>query len=94
MGYYFKIVQRGVLPNFELLENAIQQSGPWAGQYLKLDKNWIVSELSRKIRELDWPVVRNDVARFLKPHEQKALEYWQADFVLETLKRIQRFTAS
>lgn len=74
--------------NFELLSSAIDQMGPWAGQKIRVDKNWFLHQMQKKMISLDWEKAKLDVHRFLKPNELKSLELWNKDFFLMKLKNI------
>jgi len=71
--------------NFRFLESAINQSGPWAGRNIHVDKTWISDRLRDKIKKTDWENAKNDIRRFLPPHELKSLELWNRDFFLSRL---------
>lgn len=75
--------------NYDYLKNALMQMGPYQGQNLKnVNKDFVIKELDRKIKSLDWKEVRKDVERFLKPDEQESLKIWDADLFLERTKKI------
>lgn len=75
--------------NYDLLKNALFQMGPYQGQSLKVvDRDFVITELSKKIKSLDWKEVRKDVERFLKPYEQDSLNIWGEDLFLDRVKKI------
>jgi predicted nucleotidyltransferase component of viral defense system len=75
--------------NYDLLKNAIFQMGPYKGQRIKVvNGDFVINELSKKIKSLDWKEVRRDVERFLKPDEQAALKIWDENLFLERVKKI------
>ena len=74
--------------NYELLENALLQMGPYQEKKLKVDRNFVIRELSSKIRDLDWREVRSDVERFLRPEELETLKIWDEDLFLEKVQKI------
>lgn len=74
--------------NFDLLVNELNQTGPWAGKNIQIDKSWVADQLRRKIMEIDWEETKNDVKRFLKPNELKSLELWTEEFFLSKLKNM------
>ena len=82
-GYDFlRYVDRRVSPNFPLLQNALAQVGPWAGQPLQVTGDWFVEKMRERILELDWKAVREDVRRFLPLRDQQGLNLGSAQFFL------------
>ena len=81
-------IARGVAPNLELLKNALIQYGPWQGQDLNVDREWLVCALGEKISSIDWKDAASDVERFLRPIEQKSLSLWSAGFYMDKLKKL------
>ncbi|HOY67346.1 MAG TPA: nucleotidyl transferase AbiEii/AbiGii toxin family protein [Candidatus Ozemobacteraceae bacterium] len=79
---------RRVKPNLPLLAAALNQTGPWKGQRLKIDTAWVLDELARKIQSIDWVTTRDDVARFIPAREQKSLETWSTGFFLDVVSRM------
>lgn len=71
--------------NFELLSRSLKQQGPWQGKEMKIDGTWVLREMERKVRAVDWKEARDDVRRFLKQNELKSLELWEANFFLQKL---------
>ena len=80
-------------PNLALLENALIQQGPWAGQALQIDSAWLLQALETKVRECDWDAARKDVARFLESLEQRGLDAWGVDFFVSQLTRLKALLA-
>ncbi|MFA7173703.1 MAG: nucleotidyl transferase AbiEii/AbiGii toxin family protein [Kiritimatiellia bacterium] len=78
-------VARKVTPNLDLLQNALQQQGPWAGEALTLTAGWVQQNMEATIRRIDWNMARNDVQRFLPLREQEGLRVWSTDFFLSQL---------
>ncbi|MGZ3789870.1 MAG: nucleotidyl transferase AbiEii/AbiGii toxin family protein [Bacteriovorax sp.] len=75
--------------NYDLLKNALFQMGPYQGKSLKVvDRDFVITELSKKIKSLDWKEVRKDVERFLKPDEQESLKIWDDNLFLDRAKKI------
>ena len=75
-------VNKKTVPHLELLRNALEQQGPWAGEKLSVDAEWVVGKLKNRIDEIDWGAVRRDVQRFLPLREQETLKLWDRDFFL------------
>lgn len=81
-------IAQGVKPNLLLLRNALIQYGPWQGQDLEVDQDWLVNSLSEKISSIEWKDAAADVERFLKPVEQKSLSLWSERFFTSKLERL------
>jgi len=81
-GWY---VTQDVAPNLLLLENALQQYGPWSGKSLPIDKEWLNKALSDKIGSIDWSKAAQDVAPFLPPVFQQSIKVWSRQFFAEKL---------
>jgi len=75
--------------NFDFITNGLNQTGPWAGQNIQVDKPWVLGQLRNKIKEINWDEAKNDVQRFLKPNELKSLELWTKDFFLTKLNNLE-----
>ncbi|MCK5689954.1 nucleotidyl transferase AbiEii/AbiGii toxin family protein [Myxococcota bacterium] len=73
-------VSHKVSLNFNLLENALNQAGPWAKTNPKPDPLWLNAKLDEAIETIDWPDAVEDVRRFLSPTAQSSLDLWSADF--------------
>jgi hypothetical protein len=74
--------------NYPHLSAALNQVGPWAGKDVSVDRDWYIAEMKRRIKELDWERVKNDVAPFISSQENKTLVGWDADFFLLALQRL------
>jgi len=84
-GWY---IAQGVTPNLLLLQNALIQYGPWQGEDLIIDQDWLVSALDEKINSIDWKAAADDVERFMKPVERKSLSLWSERFFMSKLKKM------
>ncbi|MFH1874515.1 MAG: nucleotidyl transferase AbiEii/AbiGii toxin family protein [Pseudomonadota bacterium] len=84
-------VARNTPINLEFLANAINQQGPWQGQEIKVDKDWYLNEIQKKIQTTDWQKAKNDVARFLKPKDLSTLELWSTEFFLDRVNKIRSY---
>lgn len=84
-------VGRRIHPRLNLLENAIDQHGPWAAQKQKLDIAWLLAELGNKIDTVDFRRARKDVERFLDEPELRGLEVWGRDFFRTQIKKLEKF---
>jgi predicted nucleotidyltransferase component of viral defense system len=70
--------------NYEFLKNALYQMGPYKDQDLKeVNRDFVVRELSLKIKSIDWKETQRDVERFLRPDELETLKLWDVDLFLE-----------
>ncbi len=83
-------IARRVSPTLELLQNALHQQGPWAGQAFAVTTDWVQKNLEATIRRIDWDVARNDVQRFLPLREQDGLRLWGPDFFLHHAARMSK----
>jgi len=83
-------VAQEVTPNLGLLKNALEQYGPWQGQALNVDREWLVNALGEKIASINWKNAANDVERFLKPMEQKSLKLWNERFYMNKLSKLDK----
>jgi len=81
-------IAQGVAPKMELLKNALMQYGPWQGQNVNVDRAWLVNALRDKMTSIIWRDAAADVARFLKPIEQKSLQLWNERFYLHKLAQL------
>lgn len=79
--------------NFKLLQNGLNQSGPWKGQGVMVDSLWYLNEMERKIKSVDWKEARNDVIQFIKPQELESLNLWSQEFFLDRLDKIRGYLA-
>ncbi len=81
-------VANGIVPNLKLLHNALLQYGPWAGEILTVDMNWLNSVLMEKMQSIAWIDAAKDVAPFLPPADQHSLKLWSAKFFNEKLSKL------
>ena len=78
-------VSREVVPNPQLLANALDQQGLWSGQKLDVTGEWFLDAMKNQIEEIDWLTARKDVERFVVSREQGSLEAWSRDLFLQQL---------
>ena len=78
-------VSREVVPNLQLLANALDQQGLWSGQKLDVTGEWFLDAMKNQIEEIDWLTARKDVERFVVSREQGSLEAWSRDLFLQQL---------
>jgi hypothetical protein len=75
------------------MQHAIAQAGPWAGENISVTIPWLISELTKKINEIDWDAAKQDVERFLKAQEALALTVWSKEFFLSRVKKLAEYLA-
>jgi len=73
---------RKVSPDLNLLANALDQQGAWAGKRPDVTRNWLSVSLTSRIKQIDWAQAREDVQRFLPLSEQAALRNWDQELFL------------
>ncbi len=81
-------IKQGVQPNYHLLEAAIEQAGPWKGQGLSVQRDWLEAALRKKIAEIDWKAAAADVERFLDSVQNQGLRVWSANFFLSKVDQL------
>ncbi len=74
--------------NFIFLSSALNQTGPWQGQNIRTDREWLLTELERKIFSLDWKTTAEDVRRFIRLQDQPSLALWSKELFLSQLEKI------
>lgn len=79
---------RRVRPRWDVLANALEQQGPWAGQKTAVDGAWFVKNMREAISRIDWRTAVQDVQRFLPLREQEGLKHWNAEFFTYHLDRM------
>lgn len=82
--------ERGVAPNFKLLQSAIEQVGPWAGQGARVTPDWYFENMERVIRQKDWSAGRKDVERFLPAKSRESVALWATDLFIFQLNKLKR----
>jgi predicted nucleotidyltransferase component of viral defense system len=83
-------VRNRVQPNLALLQSALIQSGPWKGELIQLDDNWLNTTLRERIATINWEEAKTDVERFLEPVEKEGLELWSDRFFGSRLDELMR----
>ncbi len=79
---YIWYVSQKIQINYELLQNALFQQGPWSGEAITVTKDWFIDSIEKIIRKIDWNIVQQDVRRFLPMGEQLSIREWNMDFFL------------
>lgn len=73
-------VKQQVRPNLPHLGAALHQYGPWKGERLDINIEWVRRALEEKIATIDWKATARDVERFLGVAERQSLSLWGEDF--------------
>ncbi len=76
--------------NYDYLTSAINQLGPWQGQSIVVDKEWLLNELERKIHLVNWKQAAEDIRRFVRAAEQPSLDVWSRKLFLRQLEKLKR----
>ena len=74
--------------NYRYLEQALQQAGPFKGQKLSIDRDWLYHALYQKIISIDWQEAAKDVRRFLPISEQVSLNLYSSKVFLQQLQNL------
>jgi len=75
-------------PKMELLGNALNQQGPWAGRSAEITASQLIDHMEDRIASIDWSRAREDVRRFLPLSEQEELQHWDKQLFLYHLQRL------
>ncbi|MCG8334671.1 MAG: nucleotidyl transferase AbiEii/AbiGii toxin family protein [Proteobacteria bacterium] len=75
-------------PNYILLSSALNQSGPWKNLNPKVNREWLLEMLQKKIKNINWDEAIKDISRFLKPDKQDQLSLWGTRFFLKKAAKI------
>ena len=81
-------VSRGTEINLRHLQNALIQFGPWQGEALEIDLEWVKRTLEDKIATIDWNEARQDVERFLGDTERASLKLWSGRFFFDKTSKL------
>jgi hypothetical protein len=73
-----------------LLENAINQYGPWKNKDEKINEVWLLNKLAERIRAINWNEAVLDVTPFVAPIERPSLKLWSQGFFLEKLATLEQ----
>lgn len=87
-------VSRKIVPNYVHLKEALFQIGPWQGQDIAVDGNWLVAGLRDKIATTDWQEARRDTENFLRAQEREGLAVWGNEFFLATVQKMSDYINS
>lgn len=81
-------VKKRIRPNLSLLQAALIQDGPWKGEDLKTDEDWVKKELLNKISAISWKEAAADVERFLNKIDKDSLKLWNNRFFKEKMNQL------
>lgn len=81
-------IRNGTLPNFPLLQNALQQAGPFADGDVAVNAEWLRQALLEKIQSLDWEEAIRDVEPFLSAMERRSLVVWGRPLFIERVQQL------
>ena len=73
-------VKQNIQPNLPHLQAALYQYGPWEGQAIDIDAEWLERTLLEKVADIDWNEAIQDVERFLNIAEKESLKLWSNRF--------------
>jgi predicted nucleotidyltransferase component of viral defense system len=74
--------------NYNYLEEALNQSGPWKNTKVKVDPTWLHDALYQRITSIDWLEAVKDVRRFIPVGEQFSIHLWNADVFIQQLDKL------
>ncbi|MBL0162087.1 MAG: nucleotidyl transferase AbiEii/AbiGii toxin family protein [Xanthomonadales bacterium] len=83
-------LKQEVTPNYPLLLSAINQAGPWKGQHIPVNRDWLQAELRSKVESIDWAAAAEDVSRFLDQLQRESLRMWSIRFFLSKVEQLNR----
>lgn len=77
--------------NYDFLSVAIDQVGSWQGKGIRVDRTWLLRELTDCVSKIDWERARNDVLSFVKPRDIASVKVWSADFFLDRIQKLSEY---
>jgi predicted nucleotidyltransferase component of viral defense system len=81
-------VKQGIQPNLQHLQAALIQYGPWEGQEIEIDDDWLNHTLLEKVAAIDWNEATKDVERFLNTAERESLKLWSNRFFTRKVENL------
>lgn len=73
--------------NHALLSSALDQLGPWAGQGVTTDNQWVREQLRQVIGRIDWAEARRDVLPFVYATDRPSVDLWSEAYFANLLDR-------
>lgn len=81
-------VKQDIQPNLPHLQAALYQYGPWEGQAMDIDTEWLYHALLEKTAAIDWSEAIRDVERFLNTTEKESLKLWSKRFFTSKIEHL------
>lgn len=81
-------ISKKIRPNLNILQNALEQMGPWQGQKIQVTPEWFIKALTEKIQKIDWEEAVKDVTRFLNQNDRKQLTLWGDTLFLDRVEKL------
>jgi hypothetical protein len=81
-------VKQNIQPNLTHLQAALIQYGPWEGQEIEIDSDWLNHILLEKVATIDWSEAVRDVERFLSTAEKESLKLWSSRFFTKKVESL------
>lgn len=81
-------LKQGIEPNYPLLQAALHQAGPWKDQKVSVDREWLQTELRKRIESIDWANAAEDVSRFLDLMQRESLRVWSTRFFISKVEQL------
>jgi hypothetical protein len=70
---------KNIEPNYRYLEAALNQDGPWKGQAVRVNKEWLAAALKSRIDNLDVDTIKQDICRFVDDKEYDEAAGWNKE---------------
>lgn len=81
-------ISQGIKLNWDFLSSALDQQGPWKGLKPKADRIWYSAEMAKRIDQIDWKGLKEEMLRFLKPAAVAGLDVWSKEFFQDRLGKL------
>ncbi len=84
-------VAQKITINFNFLQNAFDQNGPWEKKSIVFDKTWLIKELKNKIATIDWKKAVYEVEMFVTVEQIRGLALWNNNFFLDRIHKLEDY---
>ncbi len=74
--------------NYQYLEEALHQSGPWKDTQGTVDRSCLHDALNKRIKSIDWAEAGKDVRRFIPVNKQHSIDFWNAEVFIQQLDKL------
>jgi hypothetical protein len=74
--------KQNIEPNYRYLSNALNQTGPFAGQHIKANRSWLENALRGKINHIDIDHAKTDVLKFTSLQAADDINRWDRTIFL------------